>query len=473
MINLLIIDNTCHISGDFPVDIVKGCLTYKVPGYAFTAIFKAGHWDGTKSLYNKKQNSFPAGLVNTVVKELKDNNYTKISIEDKREERVPAFANNSNELLGIEFGKGKYSYQQKAVDAFIKAKRGILKIATNGGKTACAAAIIKRLAVNTLFLVTSVSLVKQTREVFSQRLGIPLSDIGMIGDSELFLGNWITVGTPDTLINRLEDKEIAKYISKIDLVIADEVHTSGAETFYEVMDSIPAYARLGMSGTPLNRSDGANLKIIAQTGEVIYEVPNKLLVDLEVSAKPIIEFVKINKPDLTKLKNLNWHSVDRIAVVENKELNNKIIDKVKQFRSNGLYPVLLVDKLDHGDYLEKELKKKKLKVKFAFGDLELDERQQILDDYTNRKYDCIIGSRILDVGIDCPGIDAIIFCSGGQSVIMTLQRIGRGMRIRPDKDKVYIVDFANFCHKWLTKHSLERIKTYKNEDCFKILVVDD
>lgn len=473
MINLLIIDNTCFISGDFPLDIVKDCLSYTVPGYAFTPLFKAGHWDGKKSLYNKKQNSFPAGLVNTVINELKENNYTKILVTDKREDRIPAFANNSNELHGIEFGKGKYAYQQGAVDAFIKARRGIIKVATGGGKTAISAAIIKRLSVNSLFLVSSIDLVKQTAEVFANRLKLGLGSIGIIGDGELTLGDWITVGTPDTLINRLDDKEIAKYLSRVDLLIADEVHTSGAETFYDVLNAIPAYFRCGMSGTPLARSDGANLKIIAQTGDIIYEISNKKLIELGVSAKPIIEFIQIKKPDLTKTKGLNWHSVDRVAINENKELNTKIINRVIKFRSDDLYPVLLVDKIQHGAHLEKELKKKGIKVKFMFGELSSDERKEILDQYRSREVECIIGSSILDTGVDCPEIDAIIFCSAGKSEIRALQRIGRGMRKRPGKEVVYIVDFANFCHKWLSKHSLIRIKIYKDEDCFDISVVAD
>jgi len=817
MVKLLIQNNACTISGDFPIEVVKEATSYTIPGYKFSPLYRAGHWDGTKSLFSKKTSSFPAGLVSIVVKALKEHDKTlTLSVEDTREKSPPPIGNNGFDLLGIEFGKGKFSYQLEAANAFIKAKRAILKMATNchakdqgilmydgsvkkvqdivvgdqlmgpdstprnvlethsgvgqlfkvspnkgpsfevtedhlltiyhskasgnrphyisdtsvkdylnfskyekhrskllrtsvefkesilpldpyliglllgdgslnesikitniddciieycntqslllngtklskskddtkcptytfignrqvggntilnkireiglvgiscenkfipeiykkasaaqrlallaglidtdghlngnknydfiskskklaedvswiarslgfwasvspcekfcqtggggtyyrvcisgnlqeipvlisykkcnkitkfqrdpmhigftveysrlgefygfsvdkdnrylledftithnSGKTAIASALTKHLSIPTLFLVSSIDLVKQTRKVFATRLGLPLEDIGFIGDSNLQLGSWITVGTPDTLINRLEDKIIRKFLDKIDLVFADEVHTAGSETFYEVLDSIPAYYRCGLSGTPLNRSDGANLKIIAQTGDICFEVPNKQLIDLGVSARPHIEFIKVGKPDLSKHKGLNWHSVDKIAITENKELNSKIVSKVNKLLDQGLFPIVLIDKIDHGDILENLLKKSGVKVKFSFGDLESEERESLLKQYANREIDCLIGSSILDTGIDCPEIDAIVFASGGKSVVRTLQRIGRGMRIRPDKDKVYIVDFANFCHKWLTKHSLERIKTYKKEDCFHISVVDD
>ena len=132
----------------------------------------------------------------------------------------------------------------------MKYKRGILKWATNGGKSACAAAVTKYLAVPTIFIVPGKDLLHQIRETFSKYLGISIEEIGIIGDDEFTIGSWITVATMQSLFSRIKkDPGLAK---KWDLMWVDECHVAGAETLYYALDKLDCFYRFGLSGTPLS-----------------------------------------------------------------------------------------------------------------------------------------------------------------------------------------------------------------------------
>ena len=81
---------------------------------------------------------------------------------------------------------------------------------------------------------------------------------------------------------------------------------------------------------------------------------------------------------------------------------------------------------------------------------------------------CLIATSILNEGIDVKGIDVLILAGGGKAKISLLQRAGRGLRTGENKDKLLIIDFANFTHKYLLKHSMLRLKIYRSEECFMI-----
>jgi hypothetical protein len=55
-------------SKDYPRDTVDRHVSFQVPGHEFTPLFKRGHWDGWKSLLDKRSGTFPSGLVPRVTR---------------------------------------------------------------------------------------------------------------------------------------------------------------------------------------------------------------------------------------------------------------------------------------------------------------------------------------------------------------------------------------------------------------------
>lgn len=450
--------------------VVQDATSYYVQGYRFSEAYKKRRWDGKKHLFNLKTKSMPAGLATAVTAAIReDDPGARVTINDCREQHAPVIGNHGFELDGVRF-EGRYDFQLEAAKIAVAKKRGILKIATNGGKTEIACAITKHLAVPTVFLVPGLELLYQARDRFVKRLGLSVDEIGIIGDSEARTGLWITVATVQSLSTRLQnDPHILESARRWQLVFSDECHTTGSsETGYEVMDQIPAYYRFGLSGTPLDRSDGADLRLIAQTGEIIYEVPNKLLVERGISVQPYVEMVRIDQPQLPK--SLPWSAANKQGVIENVVLNTKVVEKAREYANDGCQVLVMVDLIKHGTTISKLLQREapELVHQFINGKEDTETRQEALRRFAAGEINVLLATSILDQGVDTPAIDVLIFAGGGKAKIRTLQRAGRGLRRGKNKDKLVIVDFANFTHKYLTKHSLQRLKTYKSEDCFLI-----
>jgi len=460
-----------RLSGDFPFIEIREATSWLMDGHTFSTAFKRGVWDGRKHLFNSKTGAFPTGLLKTVEGVLdgadvaydtvdhRQDPASTVGMQDLSDPRcIEAFA-----VEGVEFS-GKYSYQLEAARDMVAAKQGIVRIATNGGKTEVACGVTKYLDIKTLFIVTSKELLYQARKRFATRLGLPLEEIGIIGDGHWQVGEWVTISTLDTLESRLDTKECQRLLKNTELLFIDECHHVGSETWYTVSTLCDAYYRFGLSGTPLDRTDGANLRLVAATGDLIIDIPNKYLVDLGVSARANIIFDKVTEPIIEK--GPRYPKVYRQGVVENDQLNDKVIEWTRVCWKAGLSVLVLIEEIKHGRTLDEkmwtETDEDFIPHQFIWGDESSEVRTNALREFGERKLPVLIASTILDEGVDVPTIDVIICAGSRKSKIRTLQRLGRGLR----GDKLIVIEFSNFCHWFLQDHSLKRYRDYKNEECF-------
>lgn len=448
------------ILGDYPKEDLYLATSYPVEGAKFSKAFRKGLWDGRKGLLNKRTGAFPTGLLKTVKDTLAACGYV-YDIEDHRPKPKPV--KDSIDLAGVSM-TGKYSYQSNAVKAAIDNMQGIIKIATSGGKTEIASAITKYLGLKTLFLVPSAELMYQTQKRFIKRLGLSKKEIGVIGDGEWEPGSFVTVALVNTLESRLANDETVTFMSNVDVMFLDECHGAGAEGYFTVATFCPAYYRFGLSATPLDRTDGADLRLIATTGEIFFEVSNKQLADLGVTATTDIIWDRINSPIIPK--KTAYPTVYKQGVAENTELVDKVVDWTTSFVNCGLSTLILIEDIAHGNILDDALWNNPKGVfiphQFIHGSEDTDVRSKAIADFDTRNLPVLICSRILDQGVDTNAIDALIVAGSRKSKIKTMQRLGRGLR----GDRLIVVEFANYCHKYLLEHSLQRLRDYSNEKCF-------
>src|SRR5690606_25540668 len=249
--------------------------------------------------------------------------------------------------------EGKYDYQLEAAKTAVAKKQGILRIATNGGKTEIACAITKYLGLPTLFMVTTRELLYQARERFMKRLGVTEAEVGIVGDGHWQPGSWVTVATVDTLESRFERQECQDLLKSTEVLFVDECHHAGSETWYDVCTACPANYRYGLSGTPMDRTDGANLRLLAAIGPIIVDIPNKFLVDRGISAKTHINFSKVTAPVLPK--KLAYASAYKQGVVANPNALSLIVDWTKAFHEAGLSTLILCEQIEHGKIIDSAL----------------------------------------------------------------------------------------------------------------------
>jgi len=355
---------------------------------------------------------------------------------------------------------GKYSYQADTVQAMLNYRRGIVFNATGAGKTACAAAFFETLKKPALFLTHQKELAKQTIESFEKSMTLPIGMLGSgIDDRQL-----ITVGMVPTIAKRVKDKnkDIIEWLSSLEVVVVDEVHLSSANTYLTVLQKCyGASYRIGLSGTPLDRSTIDNIKVMSQLGPVITEVRNTQLIELKVSSKPEITMVPI--PDL-KLDD-KYEKVYTSGIIENEYRNEMIVKIVRKLLAEKKSVLILVKRIKHGNILQKMLKESGIETAFCHGESSDEERDRELRAIREGESDILILSKIGQVGLDIPRLDSGIYCGAGKSVIEVLQSLGRYLRNPTgEENTIQFYDFYDENEKYLLEHSEKRKAIYEREN---------
>ena len=460
-IEIKILGPLSTIKGPYPRDVVRGCLSYPVKGAEYSEACRSGRWDGRKHLLNRRTGAFPTGLLPGLERLLSDLNL-KYDVEDLRPVPTPTKAGFA--LQGITFDP-PYDYQLEVAETMVEKRQGIAKIATGGGKTEIAAAVTQYLGLPTLFLVPSRELMYQTHKRFKTRLGLGDDEVGVVGDGTWAPGSLVTVAIVDTLVSRNDETECQQLIKDAEVLFLDECHGVGSDGYYTVATQCPAYYRYGLSATPLDRTDGANMMLIAATGELVCDIRLKELIERKVCASADIIYDKITEPILPE--KTHYSTAYKEAVVENMQLLDKVIDWTEAAVGIGLNVLILIEQIGHGHDIDNALwmqTESMIPHQFISGKETMETRKGALQSFTERKLPVLISSTILDQGVDTDAIDVLILAGSKRSRIRTLQRIGRGLRGK----KLIVIEFANMCHKYLMEHSYVRMQDYKAEECLPI-----
>lgn len=452
---------------------LSGYLTFEDESSKYTRDFITGKVkvNSAKQIslltYDKR---FPAGLLRMVRAEALRNGMM-VSIMDSREapcEVLPPEVAYANTELAPGGSQELYDYQAEAVDAAVARTKGIIDSPTGSGKTNMMVAVALRLGMtNTLIVAPEADLMHNAADRYTKLTGM---QAGRIGDGRFDIQDGLTCATFQTLARRLQDgdKKLAAYLETVGAVLIDEVHQSAADGYYRVAQTIPAYWRLGFSGTPLARGDRRSLFSVATTGSIIYKVDVQMLIDRGFVSRPHIQMVECTQNS----ECTTWRKSYTTNIVKSKKRNAIIANIAAVAPKPGL---VFVREKKHGLALEKLLKDKGIACEFVWGQKKTHERDAAIQRLRDGELDIIVCSVIFQTGTDIPEVQSMVIACGGKSEIATLQRIGRGMRILRDsqgkviKDHFYVYDILDKAlkgpgrgNRWNVKHSNERFKTYRS-----------
>lgn len=443
---------------------VKDTISYRPKGYLFTPQYRNKTWNGFISLFDWHKGTFLSGLAPIVHKCLKDHSVPHDIIDERKTvdlKRAPI------RLKGIT----PRDYQIESARAAVQRVRGILDMGTGAGKTEVACAVIQYLGLPTLFIVNKKTLLLQTKERFEKRLGISVSVYGA-GTYEM---GEVTVASVQSLKKHLPriKEQLNNYFQ---VVFVDECHNISNNSYLKVLKQCGAYYRFGLSGTPLDRTDNANLYVIGALGPVIYKVSSSELIEDGILVKPKIFFLPVERyqgpMDAYQFQQSHvWKEVYSNGIVKNSWRNEIITQIVEKLltdwgRNNAL---ILIREIEHGKNLQEKFEQDlTIIVPFIHGSTKKDEIEYQLNRFKQGRVPILIASTILDEGIDLPNISSIVLACGGESTIRSIQRIGRGIRKTKGKEDVVIVDFIDSFHEILLRHSRKRMKTYQREKNFEI-----
>ncbi len=372
--------------------------------------------------------------------------------------------------LPLKPGMSLRDYQSASVIEALRKGRGIIVLPTAAGKTLTIATLVESLRYNNnikqcLIIVPSIQLVEQTYEDFLK-----------YGISSEMLSKWSGSNTPDLnkpiLIASLQilqsDKQDLSILDSIETVIVDECHkVRRGNQINDILKKIKTNFKFGFTGTlPPDKIDQWNL--IGKIGPILYEKKSIELRNVQQIAGVEIQILEIDyltKPSLSAPSSTN---PTKAYDEENEFLNqsserNRIISNIsKKTDKNTL---VLVERITHGEALTKLIKENcpEKDVYFIQGSIDVSDRENIRQLMEiNNNIICVAISKIFSTGISINNLHYIVFASAGKAKIKILQSIGRGLRLHPLKNKVYIFDIADNL-RYGRKHLTDRIKLYEEE----------
>ncbi len=418
--------------------------------------FRQGYrGDGKIRMFNRLGSSMPAGFVGMVGEAATAEGF-QVSVIDKRVPPVKLDAGADVAWLR--------DYQLDAVRAVERDTRGILHIATGGGKTECFAALTRRIPCNWLFLVHRNTLVDQAAERVELRTGVSVGRIAegkwaSWDDYTVICASFQSVFAALKKGNKswMPSQAVDRLLAGAQGVCIDESHVLPADSYLKVINQTKnAHWRVGLSGTPLARGDRRSVLAIGALGRVIYRLRADALVEAGVLAKPKIRMIPVRQTATAP----TYQGVYGELVVRSTARNRAVVAACKAAEKPCM---VFVKELKHGDKLEEMLGRAGLSASFVSGQHSTDWRKSHVKRLEQGHFDVLIASVVFQEGVDIPDLRSVVIACGGKSVIAALQRIGRGMRLAPGKSTFEVWDIDDTGCEMIQKHSRARIRAYLNE----------
>jgi len=420
----------------------------KVPGYQYSAAYKRRQWDG-KTHFISRNGTFRTGLLKRVLDDLKKINCTPELVLETPD--LEDFTENWD-IEGFSY----YDFQKELISTGLREKRGIIKSPTGSGKTLIMAGLVKALAGRKMVLLFNAKqLLTQTYDFLTDTCGI--DNVGLCYGEGYIYGD-IMLCTVQSI-----EKILDTHLEEAEVLMVDECHEfANGKTTLAALKAFPkALYRLGFTATP--PSDIIpKLNLEGSLGPVWASVSTAALVDDGKLTKPIIQLLNRDYTASGLDEDKSYLEVYDDYIVNNEERNNKIKEIVNDIRQHSKRAriLILTKSLDHGRTLENLLGGN---CEFLEGADSVGQRYNAISRFRGcRKSSVLIGTKILQTGINIEEITHFINARGMKSEIATLQALGRALRRHESKERVFIYDFMDK-EKYLSNHSRARKRHYENE----------
>lgn len=449
---------------------IQRLLSYKVAGAEMSELFKSRRWDGRSSFYEWATDKFPAGFVSAVYGHLvRAGHNVKIARKP-----FPAPLGPVNPKVDDFPEDPDRAYQMETVNRLLRHGKIIARLATGAGKSRVAKLAYARIGRMTLFLTTRSILMHQMKDAFEADMGIK---VGVLGDGEWSPRKGMNVGMVQTLMARLKDpadnatkaekeaqrvlqEKTRQLLAMFELVILEEAHEAGGNSYFEILNHCTAaHYRLALTGTPFMRDDEEdNMRLQAVAGPVAIKVTEQELIQKGILAKPYFKIIRLKELPERLKRTTPWQRAYKYGVVENQFRNLAIVNEVVAGYQRGLTAMVLVQQTAHGEILRAALAKIGLRVSYIKGENDQDERKREIGRLKAHEIDVLIGTNILDVGVDVPAVGMVVLGGGGKAEVALRQRIGRGLRAKKHGPNVcFIVDFHDDGNQYMKEHAKQRL----------------
>lgn len=418
--------------------------------------------------FNRKGLTFPVGMLRTLKSAL-DEAEVRYEINDYE------FAFPSGIAIDSRM-TGRYEYQAQAVRAFYGRRWGIVTVPTRGGKTFIAAEILRIfLATDTgnfLFCVDNTTLFNQAvsdfKRFFQPYGGI---EIGEIRAGYVDVSKRVTVAMIQTLQRALQGgrtaeardrrKRVEKYMRELRFLAVDEIHENCSDSRLRLYKRCRKLEyQLCLSATPYRTGAFVqNLKLMAWSGDVIYEITEEQLRQSGVLSDYKVFVLLVDHNDIAYQDVDEYDYADcRRKLIFESEFRNRVLRRaVDMFTDLGLKTLVLFQSVEHGRAFSAELGG----VPFLSGETKNDERERVKSEFLEKQNGgLLLASNIFKKGVTLPAAEVLINADEGLEDANTIQRKGRVLGATETKKRSLVIDFFDLYDAYFSEHSEARLNTY-------------
>lgn len=403
-------------------------------------------------MYEATTMSFPVGYVPVVVEAFKEAEFAcEVDTTERKRPQPPADPSVFDNFMPA---KTPRDYQREAARTAVSRGVCLIRLGTAAGKTLIMTCI-RELGGSDLpwvFLAPNDTLAHQLVDEFQEALD---EKVGYITSRGFKPGKTTVITLPQA---RAKWDRVKPLLEAAVGVCADEAHVMASMTGLTVMKACTnAFYRIGLSATPLDRSDEASIHVVGLFGPIGYEVPTSLLIERGYIANTVVNFLRHDH-----LEPRSYNSPDEAytgRIVMNPE-RNKLIIKAVEVADKPVMLFLLREA--HVMGFHKKLKALGYKTAFVTQRVGTRERERIKKGANDGDIDVIVAGNVFSTGVNIPNLRSVVVGTGYKSVIAALQRLGRGGRVTETKKDFEFWDIADY-GEFGQRHTAARSAAYRRE----------
>lgn len=337
-------------------------------------------------------------------------------------------------------------YQVEAKNAILKEwedrQKTLLVLPTGCGKTVVFADIAKdRTKIGrVLILAHREELLSQASDKIKKLCGLECS-VEKAEQTSINTDNLITVGSVQTL---MAEKRLSRFSQDyFNTIIVDEAHHAMAKSYQNVLTHFDKAKVLGVTATP----DRGDMKDLGEYFESLaYEYSLRDAVNQGYLSKIRVQTMPLNI-DLTAVKvscgDFQSNDIGRALEPYLEDIADEMAKVCMEKHTVVFLPLVSISQ-EFRDILNRK------GFRAAEVNGESKDRDVILEEFSQGKFNVLCNSMLLTEGWDCPIVDCIVVLRPTKVRSLYCQMVGRGTRLYPGKDHLLILDFL-----WMTgKHNL-------------------
>lgn len=355
-------------------------------------------------------------------------------------------------------------YQQQAVQQTIKyfqKKRdpAVIVLPTGAGKSLVIAELARIARGRVLVLAHVKELVEQNYEKYKSyglSAGIFSASLGKKDfDHKSIFGSVQSVARADD-----------DFFENFSLLIIDECHRvaeEGSTQYQEVIRKLqcknPELCILGLTATPYRLGMGwiyqyshlGEIKTEKETffKQCVHELPLSYMIKNKYLTPPVKVDIPVTSYDFSELMEKDrMYTVSEVEEIlkSQKRLTpliiRNIIDITEKYHRKGV--MIFSSSVRHAEEIMSYLPPEEARA--VYGDTEMKERDEIVQDFKQRKFKYLVNVSVLTTGFDAPHVDVIAILRPTESNSLYQQIVGRGLRLSSEKKECYVLDYTGMGH---------------------------